>query len=91
MTQLPAKAVIVLIRVYQYCVSPLLPSMCRFTPTCSRYAVEALQRHGIARGLALAVWRVLRCQPFSRGGYDPVPDCRRQPATSAEQQSDMTT
>ena len=91
MTHLPAKAVIALIRVYQYCISPLLPSMCRFTPTCSRYAIEALQRHGTARGLALTVWRVLRCQPFSRGGYDPVPDCHGQPTTSAEQQSDMTT
>ncbi len=51
---------------------------CRFTPTCSAYTIEALRVHGPVRGLALGAWRVLRCNPFSRGGYDPVPPARRQ-------------
>jgi uncharacterized protein len=58
--------------VYQRVISPALPRRCRYEPTCSSYAVEALQEFGILRGLVLAVWRVLRCNPFSHGGYDPV-------------------
>ncbi len=61
------------IRFYQRCVSPLLPPACRFTPTCSQYAVEALRKHGPVRGLYLAVRRVLRCHPWGGSGYDPVP------------------
>lgn len=61
------------IRVYQRFLSPLKPAMCRFHPTCSQYAVEAIEEHGLARGALLALWRVLRCNPFVRGGYDPVP------------------
>ena len=68
-----AGALILLIRLYQKTISPLLPECCRFYPTCSRYAVEALQTHGFIKGTALAVWRLMRCQPFCRGGYDPVP------------------
>lgn len=64
-----AKGPIVL---YQRLVSPALPRRCKYEPTCSRYAVQALGRYGILRGLALAVWRVLRCNPWSHGGYDPV-------------------
>ena len=60
------------IRLYQRVISPALPRRCRYEPTCSRYAVEALQEFGILRGLVLAVWRELRCNPFSHGGYDPV-------------------
>jgi putative membrane protein insertion efficiency factor len=57
---------------YQRFISPGLPRRCRYEPTCSRYAVQAIRRYGILRGLVLAVWRVLRCNPFSLGGFDPV-------------------
>ena len=62
-----------LVRGYQAILSPLLPSSCRFLPSCSAYAVEALERHGALRGTVLAIRRVTRCQPFCTGGYDPVP------------------
>ena len=69
------------IRLYQWCISPLLPSACRFDPTCSHYAVEALKVHGPWRGLGLASRRLLRCHPISwlggSSGYDPVPPIRR--------------
>jgi len=64
--------VIFLIRCYQRYLSPIIPPACRFEPTCSAYAIEAIRRKGLLRGLALAAWRVLRCNPFCRGGYDPV-------------------
>ena len=66
-----------LILFYKKAISPWLPPLCRFTPTCSAYAARAIQLHGAWKGSALAVWRLLRCQPFCRGGYDPVPgdDC----------------
>ncbi len=60
------------LRFYRRFVSPLKPPMCRFSPTCSQYAIEALEEHGILKGTGLATWRILRCQPFARGGYDPV-------------------
>jgi hypothetical protein len=63
---------IFLIRVYQRLFSPLLLPACRFQPTCSQYFVEALQKKGLFKGFALGVWRILRCNPFSRGGLDPV-------------------
>lgn len=66
-------ALIALLRLYQLAVSPWLPPACRFQPSCSAYAIEALQLHGVARGAWLAVKRLARCHPFSRGGYDPVP------------------
>lgn len=59
---------------YRYCISPFTPPSCRFTPTCSQYAVEAIRRHGPLKGLYLAVKRVLRCRPHGGYGYDPVPD-----------------
>ena len=62
-----------LLDAYKRFLSPLLPSACRFEPTCSAYAREAIQRHGLARGSALAAKRLLRCHPFHRGGLDPVP------------------
>lgn len=61
------------IRFYQLCISPMLPNACRFTPTCSRYAVEAIMKHGIFRGSWLALRRILRCHPWGGSGYDPVP------------------
>ena len=61
------------IRFYQRFLSPLKPPTCRFEPSCSAYAHEAILRHGIVKGWLLAVWRLLRCQPFSEGGLDPVP------------------
>jgi putative membrane protein insertion efficiency factor len=63
-----------LITLYQRLFSPLFPPSCRFVPTCSQYAKEAILRHGIARGSYLAARRILRCHPFNPGGYDPVPE-----------------
>ena len=60
------------IRLYQRLISPALPRRCRYHPTCSAYAVDAVREFGLLRGLVLAGWRLLRCNPFSRGGYDPV-------------------
>ncbi len=57
---------------YQRLISPLLPRRCKYEPSCSRYAVEAIRRYGVLRGVVLAVWRLLRCNPWSYGGYDPV-------------------
>ncbi len=65
---------IALVRLYQLTVSRLLPPRCRFYPSCSTYAIEALQRHGTARGAWLATRRICRCHPLNRGGFDPVPE-----------------
>ena len=65
-----------LIGLYRKFISPIKPPCCRFTPTCSAYAIEAFQKRGFFVGLALTVWRILRCNPFSKGGYDPVPEKR---------------
>ena len=67
------KLLIGLIRGYKILISPLLPPACRFQPTCSEYAMEAVERFGIFRGGGMAIMRVLRCHPFHPGGYDPVP------------------
>ncbi len=64
---------ILLVRFYQLCISPLKPPCCRFTPTCSQYAIEALRKHGPIKGLYLTVRRLLRCHPWGGSGYDPVP------------------
>ena len=63
-----------LIGLYRKFISPLKPPCCRFTPTCSAYAIEAFQKRGFFAGLILTIWRILRCNPFGRGGYDPVPE-----------------
>lgn len=68
-----ARALIALIRGYKRFVSPHLGQHCRFTPTCSEYAMQALEVHGLCKGSALALWRIVRCNPFGRWGYDPVP------------------
>ncbi|MDO4543927.1 MAG: membrane protein insertion efficiency factor YidD [Clostridia bacterium] len=67
------KVLIGCIRFYKKRISPSLPNACRFTPTCSEYAMEAIEKHGAIYGTALAVWRILRCNPLCKGGYDPVP------------------
>ncbi|MEW6355545.1 MAG: membrane protein insertion efficiency factor YidD [Planctomycetota bacterium] len=61
-----------LIRGYQRFLSPLLPRSCRYTPTCSEYFIQALQKKGLIRGFLLGTWRILRCHPLAKGGYDPV-------------------
>jgi putative membrane protein insertion efficiency factor len=61
------------LRLYQRWISPLLPPACRYQPTCSEYAAAAVATHGVLRGGTLALWRLLRCHPFVKGGYDPVP------------------
>jgi uncharacterized protein len=62
-----------LLHLYKHWVSPLLPAACRYVPSCSEYAAEAVARHGLFFGVMLAGWRVLRCNPLARGGFDPVP------------------
>jgi putative membrane protein insertion efficiency factor len=68
-----AKLLIALIRAYQFALSPFLGGSCRFLPTCSAYAIEALARHGAMRGSLLAARRISACHPFGRSGFDPVP------------------
>lgn len=65
---------ILIIKFYKECISPLKGGpTCKFTPSCSSYAIEALEKHGLIKGTLLSLWRILRCNPFSKGGYDPVP------------------
>lgn len=72
---------VALIRAYQYMIRPFLIGSCKFHPTCSEYAIESLQTHGLFRGLRLAVTRVVRCHPFSPGRIDPVPPASNPPST----------
>jgi len=69
---LPRRALVLLVRLYQITLSPLTGRQCRFVPTCSEYFIEAVEKRGAVRGTMLGLWRILRCNPFSRGGYDPV-------------------
>ncbi len=64
---------ILLVRGYQFFISPYFPSSCRYYPTCSHYAIDAIKTHGAIRGLGFTAWRILRCNPWSEGGEDPVP------------------
>jgi hypothetical protein len=68
-----ARVAVLMIRGYQVTLSPLLPSACRYQPTCSAYTLEAVERYGAIRGGWMGMKRILRCHPFARGGYDPVP------------------
>jgi uncharacterized protein len=77
-------ALIAAIRFYRKGISPLLPPSCRFYPSCSAYGMEAIERHGAARGSWLTLKRILRCHPFCKGGYDPVPE-REQGTGNREQ------
>ena len=74
---LAQRGLILLARAYQLTLSRWLGGQCKFYPTCSRYFVEAVQRRGAAMGLILGLWRIVRCNPFGKGGYDPVPQSRR--------------
>ncbi|MBQ2201815.1 MAG: membrane protein insertion efficiency factor YidD [Clostridia bacterium] len=71
------RILLALLRFYKRCISPLLPNACIYTPTCSEYAMEAIQKHGVIKGTGLAIWRLLRCNPFMKGGYDPVPEPKK--------------
>ena len=82
------RVVVLLLRGYQNLVSPLLRPRCRFVPSCSAYALEAIECHGLVRGGGLALRRVARCHPFHRGGFDPVPD--RGPSSGAEVNEALT-
>ncbi len=86
MRQLPQRVVLLLLRAYKWALSPLLPPSCRYIPTCSEYAMEAVERYGAFRGGLMAAWRVLRCHPFVKGGYDPVVKltANDQPQTNAQ-------
>ena len=77
----PARLASGLVRGYQLVLSPVLPMSCRFHPTCSDYARDAFAQHGLLRGLGLSLWRLVRCNPWNRGGFDPVPH-RHSPACS---------
>ena len=68
-----AKGLIALVKGYQYVLSPLLGSNCRYHPTCSSYTIEAIKLHGAGKGFSMGAWRIVRCNPFSKGGYEPVP------------------
>jgi putative membrane protein insertion efficiency factor len=70
---LPSKILILLIRAYKVCLSPILGQNCRFYPTCSSYSIEAIERHGFIKGLVLSIKRICRCHPFNPGGIDHVP------------------
>ncbi len=72
-----SRGLVWLISGYKYLISPMFTGSCRFVPSCSAYATEAIHRHGAVKGSWLAVWRIARCHPFSRGGLDQVPLCRR--------------
>ena len=81
------EAMVAMVRFYQQALHGLVGyGNCRFSPTCSEYMVQALRTHGPVRGLGLGLWRILRCNPFCKGGYDPVPPprCRKQERTTDE-------
>jgi putative membrane protein insertion efficiency factor len=66
------RIIIFFIRIYKRFISPILPNSCRFYPTCSQYAIDAVEKYGAAKGTIKAAYRIIRCNPFNRGGYDPV-------------------
>jgi len=72
MLYIPKLVALQILRAYKWAISPLFPPACRYVPTCSEYAMEAVERYGVLRGGLMAIVRLLRCHPFARGGYDPV-------------------
>jgi putative membrane protein insertion efficiency factor len=72
MRNFPRLVALQLLRGYKWAISPLFPPACRYVPTCSEYAMEAVERYGVLRGGVMSAWRLLRCHPFAHGGYDPV-------------------
>ncbi len=72
MIKIPSKILAFIVRLYQWVISPILPSSCRYYPSCSEYTRMALLTHGLIKGSALGVWRIIRCNPWGKGGYDPV-------------------
>ena len=73
LSRFPKKTMLLMLRFYKREISPMLPPSCRFTPTCSEYAQQAIEKYGAVKGGCLALKRILRCNPFHKGGYDPVP------------------
>jgi len=71
------KLLLTLIKFYRSAISPYTAPSCKYTPTCSQYGLEAIERFGALKGSALTIWRILRCNPFSKGGYDPVPEKKK--------------
>lgn len=67
------KIIIHMIKIHHLYIAPFLPYSCRFHPTCSEYTTKAIEKYGILKGIPLGIWRVLRCNPFNKGGYDPIP------------------
>jgi putative membrane protein insertion efficiency factor len=84
---MPGRLLVLLLRAYRASLSPLFGGACRFHPSCSAYWIEAIERHGAARGAALGVRRVLRCRPWGDSGFDPVPDVQARPRGSANAES----
>ena len=74
LSRLVTAPLILLVRAYQVVLSPAMGGACRFEPSCSNYMIEALKTHGAVKGTLLGLWRILRCHPFEKGGYDPVPN-----------------
>jgi hypothetical protein len=89
LARLPGRVLILVVRVYQVTLSPLIGRQCRFVPSCSNYFIEAVQKRGVLIGTLKGIWRILRCQPFGRGGYDPV-DADQGSATPREASSGRT-
>ena len=71
-SELISRALVFLLKIYKKYISPMLPDSCRFEPTCSVYSMQAIMKYGFIKGTYLSMWRVMRCNPFSKGGYDPV-------------------
>ena len=87
MTRVPARILVALVELYRHWVSPMLLPSCRFTPTCSAYAVEAIQLRGAVVGTVLSLVRVAKCAPWHSGGWDPVPQARRSAARVTDKRS----
>ncbi|MEI3336444.1 MAG: membrane protein insertion efficiency factor YidD [Clostridium sp.] len=66
------KIILYLIKMYRTKISPMYPPRCKYIPTCSQYAVEAIEKYGVIKGGLMSIWRILRCNPFSKGGFDPI-------------------